>query len=113
MLLLIVGRTKIPYNQLFCLNRNELMTIIKGHEIDQRELVEALRLHASISVSPHVRKEDKSKIEPKRLWPLPWDKDMKAIESKSFEQRISKVKKLAEIYRSGKIIPKQNGNSKN
>ena len=113
MLLLIVGRTKIPYNQLFCLNRNELMIIIKGHEIDQRELVEVVRLHASLTINPHVRKEDKSKIEPKRLWPLPWDKEAKKTETKTLEQRISKVKKLAEIYRAGKIIPKENGKSKN
>jgi hypothetical protein len=106
----LVGRTKVPYQELFSLSRNELKALIEGHEIDQKEFVESLRLHASITVSPHVRKEDKSKIEPKRLWPLPWDK--KAV-SKPNKGSISKVKKLAEIYRSGKIIPKNNGDSKN
>ena len=109
MILLIVGRTKIPYNQLFCLNRKELGVIVKGHEIDQKELTEVIRVHASISVSPHIRKEDKPKIEPKRLWPLPWDKKGAKVVSKD---SISKVKKLAEIYRSGKIIPRSNGNTK-
>ena len=82
---------------------------MKGHEVDQKEIIEVARLHASITVSPHVRKEDKPKIEPKKLWPLPWDKKGAKVVSK---ESISKVKKLAEIYRSGKIIPRSNGNTK-
>jgi hypothetical protein len=105
----LVGRTKIPYQELFCLTRKELSAVIEGHEIDQKEMIEVARLHASITVSPHVRKEDKPKIEPKKLWPLPWDKKGTKVVSK---ESISKVKKLAEIYRSGKIIPRSNGNTK-
>ena len=109
----MVGRTKIPYQELFCLNRNEIKLLVEGHESDIKDFVEVIRLHASLTINPHVRKEDKSKIEPKRLWPLPWDKEAKKTETKTLEQRISKVKKLAEIYRAGKIIPKENGKSKN
>lgn len=109
----MVGRTKIPYQELFCLSRNEIKSLVEGHESDIKDFVEVIRLHASLTINPHVRKEDKSKIEPKRLWPLPWDKEVKNTETKTLEQRISKVKKLAEIYRAGKIIPKENGKSKN
>ena len=80
--------------------------IIKGHEIDKKDFAEIMRTHASITLSPHVRKEDKPKIEPKRLWPLPWDR-----KPKTNKASLSKVKKLAQIYRSGKIKPKENGKS--
>ena len=109
MILLIVGRTKLPYNELFYLSRKELLIIIKGHEIDLKELTDNFRVHASLTLRPHVKKEDQSKLQPNKLWPMPWDKK----EKKANPQAVSKVKKLAEIYRSGKIIPKSNGESKN
>lgn len=103
--MLIVGRTKIPYDQLFALSRKELKALIKGHEIDQKDLVESLRVHAILGLQPHLKKG--SNINPKQLWPLPWDRVSKPFESN--DEDFAKAKKLLEI--ASKL--KKNGKSKN
>jgi hypothetical protein len=91
--MLIVGRTKIPYNQLFALSRNELRVLIKGHEIDQKDLIESMRVHAIIGLQPHLKKG--ANISPDKIWPLPWDKTVKPFSST--EGDFAKAKKLLEI----------------
>ena len=91
--MLIVGRTKIPYNQLFALNRKELKALIKGHEIDQKDLVESMRVQAIIGLQPHLKKG--ANISPEKIWPLPWDKSIKPFQST--EDDFAKAKKLLEI----------------
>ncbi len=102
--MLLVGRTKIPYEQLFCLSRKELKALIKGHEIDQKDLIESMRVHAVISLHPHLKKG--ANIDPKRIWPLPWDNFGKPLESTP--QDFAKAKKLLEI--ASKL--ERNGKSK-
>jgi len=103
--LLIVGRTKIPYDQLFCLDRKELDLIIKGHEIDQRELWQMVRVHAAIGIQPHLKKG--TSVKPEKLIPLPWDSKVK--EKKLSAKSIEKAKKLGEIVRQKRIKPRENG----
>jgi hypothetical protein len=103
--MLLVGRTKVPYEQLFCLSRKELKALVKGHEIDQKDLVEAMRVHAIIGLQPHLKKG--ANLEPTKLWPLPWDIRPKALESTP--QDFAKAKKLLEI--ASKL--ERNGKSKN
>jgi hypothetical protein len=103
--MLLVGRTKIPYEQLFCLSRKELKALIKGHEIDQKDMIEAMRVQAVIGLQPHLKKG--ANLDPKRLWPLPWDKTEKHLESTP--QDFAKAKKLLEI--ASKL--QRNGKSKN
>ena len=103
--MLLVGRTKIPYEQLFCLSRKELKALIKGHEIDQKDMIETLRVHALIGLQPHLKKG--ANIDAKRIWPLPWDNFGKALESTP--QDFAKAKKLLEI--ASKL--ERNGKSKN
>lgn len=91
--MLIVGRTKIPYNQLFCLNRKELKSVIKGHEIDQRDMIESLRVHALIGLQPHMKKG--THLTPSKIWPLPWDEKLKPFTST--REDFDKAKKLLEI----------------
>jgi len=91
--MLLVGRTKVPYEQLFCLSRKELKALVKGHEIDQKDLVEAMRTHAIIGLQPHLKKG--ANIDERKLWPLPWDKIEKHLESTP--QDFAKAKKLLEI----------------
>jgi hypothetical protein len=105
--MLIVGRTKIPYNQLFALSRKELKALIKGHEIDQKDLIESMRVHAVIGLQPHLKKG--ANISPDKIWPLPWDKTIKPLESTP--QDFAKAKKLLEI--ASKLEKKGNGKSKN
>lgn len=103
--MLIVGRTKIPYNQLFALSRNELKALVKGHEIDQKDLVESLRVHAMIGLQPHLKKG--ANLSPNKIWPLPWDYTSKTVEATP--QDFAKAKKLLEI--ASKL--ERNGKSKN
>ena len=91
--MLIVGRTKIPFDQLFCLNRRELKALIKGHEIDQRDLIEGLRIHALIGLQPHLKKG--THLSPSKIWPLPWDEQVKPFQST--QEDFDKAKKLLEI----------------
>lgn len=91
--MLIVGRTKIPYDQLFCLNRLELKALIKGHEIDQRDMIEALRVQALIGLQPHLKKG--THLSPSKIWPLPWDEQPKPFQST--KEDFDKAKKLLEI----------------
>jgi hypothetical protein len=103
--MLLVGRTKIPYEQLFCLNRKELKALIKGHEIDQKDIIEAMRVQALIGLQPHLKKGANISLE--KIWPLPWDKTIKPFESSP--EDFAKAKKLLEI--ASKL--EKNGKSKN
>ena len=87
--MVVVGRTKIPYNDLFSLNRRELKSLIKGHEIDQRELVEAMRTHAMIGLQPHLRKG--THLEPSRLWKLPWERNQESFISTEDDKARAKI----------------------
>jgi hypothetical protein len=91
--MLIVGRTKIPYNQLFYLNRVELKALIKGHELDQKDLIESLRMHAMIGLQPHLKKG--THLDAKSIWSLPWDRKEKPYVSTN--EDLEKAKKLIEI----------------
>lgn len=103
--MLVVGRTKIPYNQLFALSRKEIQALIKGHEIDQKDLVESLRVHAMLGLQPHLKKG--ANLEPLKIWPLPWDTKAKPFQST--QEDFAKAKKLLEI--ASKL--KKDGKSKN
>lgn len=105
--MLLVGRLKVPYEQLFYLNIKEINALIKGHEIDYKDLIESLRVHAVIGLQPHLKKG--ANISPEKIWPLPWDNSIKPLESTP--QDFAKAKKLLEI--ASKLEKKGNGKSKN
>lgn len=91
--MLLVGRTKVPYEQLFSLSIKEINALIKGHETDYKDLIESLRVHAFISIQPHLRKG--ANLSESRMWPLPWDNIGKPLESTP--EDFAKAKKLLEI----------------
>lgn len=91
--MLLVGRTKVPYEQLFCLSRKELKALVKGHEIDQKDMIEAMRVQSIIGLQPHLKKG--ANLDATKLWPLPWDNVVKPLESTP--QDFAKAKKLLEI----------------
>lgn len=91
--MLLVGRLKVPYEQLFSLNIKEINALIKGHEIDYKDLIESLRVHAVIGLQPHLKKG--ANIPPDKIWPLPWDDTLKPLESTP--EDFAKAKKLLEI----------------
>jgi len=103
--MLLVGRTKVPYEQLFSLSRKELQALVKGHEIDQKDMIEAMRVQAVIGLQPHLKVG--ANLDMKKLWPLPWDNFDKPLETTP--QDFAKAKKLLEI--ASKL--ERNGKSKN
>jgi hypothetical protein len=104
--MLLVGRTKVPYEQLFSLNIKEINALVKGHESDYKDLIESLRVHALIGLQPHLKKG--TNLSPSRIWPLPWDNIGKPLESTP--EDFAKAKKLLEI--ASKLEKKGNGKSK-
>lgn len=91
--MVIVGRTKIPYNDLFILSKGEINAILEGHEIDKRDDWERTRKLAYLSVLPHVKKG--AKVTPEILMPLPWD-GKKEDANNLVERAKEKLKKLKE-----------------
>ena len=106
LLMVIVGRTKIPYNDLFCLNNKEIESILEGHEIDYKASFERSRMLASITLLPHLKKG--AKLDVKKIWSLPWDSEKveKQIDTVSIleKQRMAKEK-------FDKLKKKKNGES--
>ena len=79
--------------------------MIKGHEIDQKDLIESLRIHALIGLQPHMKKG--SHLSPSKLWPLPWDEKPKPFTST--EDDFAKARKMLEI--ADKLKKEKNGYS--
>ena len=93
--MVIVGRVKIPYNDLFYLNQMELNALIEGHELDKRDDWERTRLATYIGVSPNFKKG--SKLKPQDIFPLPWDaKD-------DYEGKVERAKQKLELLKNGKV----------
>jgi hypothetical protein len=90
--MVIVGRTKIPYNDLLILSGSELDAIIEGHEIDKRDDWERTRALAVLSLMPHAKKG--AKLTGESIMPLPWDK--KENSSTFIERAKEKLKLLKE-----------------
>lgn len=101
--MVIVGRTKIPYNDLFILNKDELESIIEGHEIDKRDDWERTRISAYISASAYLKKGTTIT----NLWPLPWDEGYTASELDP-EQLKKDTAKAKERFAKLKMM-KENG----
>ena len=101
--MVIVGRTKIPYNDLFILNKDELGCIIEGHDIDKRDDWERTRINAYISSGPYLKKGTTIQ----NLWPLPWDEGYKPKELDPEELRKDTLK-AKERFKKLKMM-KENG----
>ena len=88
--MVIVGRTKIPYSDLFILNKEELECIIEGHEIDRKEGFEFTRGSAYLISSPYLKKGTTIT----QFWPLPWDEGYtpKEIDPEQLKKDTAKAK---------------------
>lgn len=102
-----MGRTKIPYDDIFILTQKELAAVIEGHEIDLRDNWERERIAAFLAVSPYLEK--KSNIGPQKLWPLPWDRQIDPLEVDKidFREKVAKFKQRIEQHR--KIVDLRDG----
>lgn len=94
--MVIVGRTKIPYNDLFCYNNKEIKSIIEGHEDNIKLDFEKTRKAVGFTILPHLKKG--SKLDMSEIWPFDWenkkrliDKDLKALTNKA-KERYNQIK---------------------
>jgi hypothetical protein len=85
--------------------------MMEGHNKDTQEHFEASRLGAYLSILPHIDSK-KNSLTPQKLFPFYWEKEtnQKPITE---EGDLEYFDKLTEIINSGKLIPKDNGKSKN
>lgn len=96
--MLAVGRTKIPYGQLFLLNRSELNTLIEGHEIDLREQWEMTRRQ-----SLFIRQSWVKEILDKKHFPLLWDEEIeKPIMTNDEKDHGKKLLEISKKLKNGK-----------
>ena len=67
-----MGRLGLSYQDFFILSINEIGLILKGYEEKMQSEWEMARMTGALSVLPHLKKG--AKLDVKKLWPLPWDK---------------------------------------
>ena len=100
--MVIVGRTKIPFNDLFICTKKEIEAIIRGHDQDIKDAYERERMATYIVSGPYLKKGTTIQ----QLWPLSWDKPIE-VNTDRIRQSTLKAK---EIFAKLKQI-KGNGES--
>lgn len=103
--MVIVGRLKIPYNDLFVCNLDERNALIEGHRLDIHEMYEASRLGAYLSILPHIDRKKTSNLTPQKLFPFYWEKDI-TVSKPTIKEDLEHGEKLLELIKQGKKIPK-------
>ena len=104
----MVGRLKLPYQDLSILSRSEIDAVIEGHELDIRDNFAIHRELTGVIIQPWLKKGTNIKMS--NVMPFPWEKKTKHVVS---EKSIEKAKKLGEIVRQKRIKARENGGSKN
>jgi len=84
------------------LGLDDLKDMIEGHEIDIRDSWEQSRLVGYLSIIPHLKKG--SNLTPESLYKFPWEKSKEV--TKMPVKEAERLRKLAEIVRNNKMIPK-------
>jgi hypothetical protein len=105
-LLVLVGRIKIAYQDLFVLSRSEIDSLIEGHELDIRDTFSLHRELTGVIIQPWLKKGASVKMN--KILVFPWEKKPKTEVN---TQSIEKAKKLGEIVRQKRIKPRDNGKS--
>jgi hypothetical protein len=104
----LVGRLKVPYQDLCILSRAEIDCVIEGHELDIRDSFALHRELTGIIIQPWLKKGTNLKMN--KVLVFPWEQKPKEGLS---EKSIEKAKKLGEIVRQKRIKPRSDGNSEN
>lgn len=94
--MVLVGRLKVPYQDLFFYTVQDLHLLLKGHEIDKRDDWDRTRVGGYISIIPDLKKG--SKITPAQLYPMPWDK--KEDNSTFIDRAKEKLEKFKKLWQN-------------
>lgn len=106
MLGLALGRIGLSYNDFCGLSLEEFGEVVKAYSEGQEDTTrgdwERMRMLAAITIQPHT----KTKITPKKLLPLPWDKIHRLPAKRTAEDiarqrdRMDEIKKRQEKWRA-------------
>jgi hypothetical protein len=107
-MMVLVGRLKIPYQDLCVLSKDEMDALIEGHELDIKDTFAFHRELTGISLQPWIKKGTNVKMD--KILVFPWEQKPKEGLSK---KSIEKAKKLGEIVRQKRIKPRSDGKSEN
>lgn len=94
--MVLVGRLKLPYQDLFVLSNDEIECIVYGHEIDIRDKWELERNTTALMVSPYADKD----FDIKKIMPFAWD-EVEEVEFASKED-FAKAKEMLNIVKKSK-----------
>jgi hypothetical protein len=104
--MVLMGRLKLSYQDFFIHSVAEIGLILEGHEIDKRDDWERERMSAMIALKPYLKKG--VKLDAKKEWPLPWDKDQ---QPKKFDTLSILEKQRMAKEKFDKIRARRNGES--
>lgn len=97
--MVLVGRTKIPYQDLFILTNSEIESLVYGHEIDLKDYWELKRVTTGLMVSPWAEKG----FDIKKYLPFGWDeKEETEFANKQDFEWAKKVLDKVEKAKNGK-----------
>lgn len=99
-----LGVLRIRYDDLVRLTPEELLACFEAYTAERdmhtRDAWQRMRLHAAITVQPHIGK----KITPEELFPLPWDE----TEDEAAPVRLTAEERAAELERVKRLIRDRN-----
>jgi hypothetical protein len=90
--MLLVGRLKVSYQELFVLTNSEINALVYGHEIDIKDTWNRDRTFAGLLVSPYAPKG----YDIRRDFPFSWE-EPDQYTFKATADEIAKAKKMWEI----------------
>lgn len=102
--MLLAGRIKLPYQELFVLSNAEITAMIYGHEIDIRDAWVRDRTFAGLIVSPYAKKG----YDVRKDFIFSWE-DEGDLTFKASKEDFAKAKKMWEIVEQNRA--KKNGKS--
>lgn len=87
-----LGCIRLSYDDFCRLDFNEFAAVYKAYaeqcDTDYKDKWQRMRLLATITIQPHLKKG--SKVTPEKLLPLPWDKENKHKKTKANDKPMTK-----------------------
>lgn len=101
----LVGRLKVPYQDLCILSNSEIDALIYGHEIDIKERMAFERDMTGFMVSPYAKKG----WDIRKEYEFSWDEPIEVF--RATKEEIAEVKRISELVH--KLKSAKNGESEN
>jgi len=96
--MLLVGRLKLPYQELFVLSNSEIKALVYGHELDIRDTWNRDRTFAGLLVSPYAPKG----YDIRKDFRFSWEDEEEFI-YKATKDDFANAKKMWEIVEKNRV----------